>query len=242
MKIALVNIGLMKVLSGGLLAVLAVIVPLQARAQVVDLNGGHFRVAGFGRVAWQPDLFELSFNVVSEAGDANGARERHLLAIAAARRVVEAQRAALSERSEDAPRLQQREGEGGRAVYRFDSRFVLRVSGVEALALLQQQLAESRVNAFELRPLSERLPEYGEQAQRQALRDAKRKAEMIAAEMGWTLTGATAVKFQDERPWWAPQTPTARQYGARAYNYAAEAPAQSGEVTAQVDVEYAYKR
>ncbi|MBT2746099.1 MULTISPECIES: SIMPL domain-containing protein [unclassified Lysobacter] len=232
----------MKIVASWLVALSALAWSAPAPAQLVDIDGGRFHVAGFGRVAWQPDLFELAFTVVSQGADARGARERHLPAVAAVRRIVEGQRAALSEQSEDAPRLQVREGEGGRSTHRFDTRFVLRVRGAEAAALLQQQLADAGVATFEVRPLSERLPQYGDEARRQALRDARRKAELIAGEMGWKLTGATAVKFQDERPWWLPQTPTARQYEARAYNYAAEAPAQSGEVTSQVDVEYAYKR
>ncbi|MGO1072533.1 SIMPL domain-containing protein [Lysobacter sp. CA199] len=226
----------MKIVASCLLALCALIGPTQAQAQVAD--GGRFHVAGFGRVAWQPDLFELAFDVATQAEDASGARERHLSAVAAARRIVEARQTALSERSEDAPRLRIRDGGG----YRFDTRFVLRVRGAEALMSLQQQLAEAGVAEFEVRPLSERLPEYGDRARRLALQDAKRKAELLAVEMRWTLLGATAVTFQDERPWWLPQTPVARQYGARAYNYAAEAPAQSGEVTSQVDVEYAYRR
>ncbi|MGH8081464.1 MAG: SIMPL domain-containing protein [Lysobacter sp.] len=232
----------MKIVLGCWLILLTLMWPLQTRAQLVDVNGGRFHVAGFGRVAWQPDLFELSFTVTTQADEAGTAGERHRSALEAVRGLVDAQRAALSERSEDAPRLQTRDGDGSRSAYRFDSRFVLRVRGTEALMILQQQLAQAGVAGFELRPLSERLPEYGDQARRLALQDAQRKAGLIAAEMRWTLGGATAVKFQDERPWWLPQTPTAQQYGARAYNYAAEAPAQSGEVTSQVDVEYAYKR
>lgn len=216
---------------------LALALAAPARAQSVDPQGGRFHVAGFGRVAWQPDLFELAFTVITEQADADRARARHLATLERVRGVLDEYIAALSERSEDAPRLQRRD-DG----YRFDSRFVLRVRGMEPLAALQQRLMQDSVSEFELRPLSRRLPEYGDQARREALRDAKRKAESIAAEMGWTLTGATAVRFQDERPWWTPQTPVARQYGARAYNYAAEAPAHTGEVTSQVDVEYAYRR
>lgn len=218
----------------GLALALAVAVP--ALAQSADPQGGLFHVAGFGRVAWQPDLFEMAFTVITEQADADRARERHLATLAVVRGVLDEHAAALTERSEDAPRLQRRD-DG----YRFDSRFVLRVRGMAPLAALQQRLMQDSVSDFELRPLSQRLPEYGDRARREALRDARRKAESIAAEMGWTLGAATAVRFQDERPWWTPQTPVARQYGARAYNYAAEAPAHSGEVTAQVDVEYAYR-
>ncbi|KRB03302.1 SIMPL domain-containing protein [Lysobacter sp. Root690] len=212
-----------------------------ARAQGVD--GGRFHVAGFGRVAYQPNLFELSFAVVSDAADASVALRQHQPVVAAVRQVVQAHRGELSELSVDAPRLTTRSGDESGAGYRYSTRFVLRVRGDDALALLQQQLSQAGVAEFEsLRPLSDRLPEYADKARRLALQDAKRKAALIAAELGWTLDAATAVKFEDDRPWWTPQTPTARQYGARAYNYAAEAPAQTGEVTAQVDVEYRYSR
>lgn len=214
-----------------------------ARAQGVD--GGRFHVAGFGRVAYQPDLFELSFAVVSDAADGHAALQRHQPVVAAVRQVLQTHRGELSELSVDAPRLTTRSdgvGDGGPG-YRYSTRFVLRVRGDDALARLQQQLSQAGVAEFDsLRPLSDRLPEYGDQARRLALQDAKRKAAVIAAELGWTLDAATAVKFEDDRPWWTPQTPTARQYGSRAYDYAAEAPAQTGEVTAQVDVEYRYSR
>lgn len=207
-------------------------------------ESGRFHVAGFGRVAYQPDLFELSFTAISDAADAATALQRHQAAVEAVRQVLQAQRAALTEQSADAPRLTTRDdGDGAAPRYRYSTRWVVRVRGEAALALLQQRLSQAGVAGFDgLRPLSERLPEYGDQARRLALQDARRKAGVIAAELGWTLGAATAVKFEDDRPWWLPQTPTSRQYGARAYDYAAEAPAQGGEVTAQVDVEYRYTR
>lgn len=225
------------------LTLLAAALWLSPTARAQDVDGGRFHVAGFGRVAYQPDLFELSFAVVSDAADARAALQRHQPVVAAVRRVLQTHRGELSELSVDAPRLTTRDGGEGGAAYRYSTRFVLRVRGDDALALLQQQLSQAGVGEFEsLRPLSDRLPEYGDQARRLALQDARRKAAVIAAELGWTLDAATAVKFEDDRPWWTPQTPTARQYGARAYDYAAEAPAQTGEVTAQVDVEYRYSR
>ncbi|SDW07196.1 SIMPL domain-containing protein [Lysobacter enzymogenes] len=209
-----------------------------AAAQSAD-SGGRFRVAGFGRVAWQPDLYELAFAAVGDGADAKIARERFEPALAAVQRVVDAHAGALSERSQDAPRLHSRGSEQAPA-WRYSSRFVVRVRGDAELARMQQELAEAGVAEFELRPLSQRLPEYTEQAQRLALQDAQRRARATAQELGWRLRGARAVKFLDERPWWLPQAPTARQYGARAYDYAAEAPAQSGEVTAQAEVEFEY--
>ncbi len=200
------------------------------------------RVIGFGRVAYLPDLFELAFDVSTPAADARSARERHLPAVAAAQAAVRAAGAALADASQDAPRLRRLEASGGPAGYRFDTRMVVRVRGAEAVAALQQRLAESGIEPFErILPLSERLPDYTAQAQRQAVQDARRRAQTLAGELGWRLGAAIAVKVLDERPWWAPQAPTARQYGARAYNYAADAPEQGGEVTAQVEVEFAYR-
>lgn len=211
-----------------------------AAAQPVE-TGGHFRVAGFGRVAWQPESYELAFAAVGDGADAQAARERFEPALAAVRRALDAHAGAVAGRAQDAPRLHSR-GSGQAPAWRFSSRFVVRVRGDAELARLQQALAEAGVEEFELRPWSERLPDYTEQAQRLALRDAERRARATAEELGWTLRGARAVKFLDERPWWSPQTPTARQYGARAYDYAAEAPAHSGEVTAQAEVEFEYSR
>lgn len=214
--------------------------PAAAAAQAVD-TGGRLRVAGFGRVAWQPDAYELAFAAVGDGADARAARERFEPALAAVRRVLDAHAGALAERAQDPPRLHARGGAEAPA-WRFSSRFALRVRGEAALIRLQQELAEAGVAEFELRPSSERLPDYTEQAQRLALRDAQRRARIAAEELGWRLGGARSVKFLDERPAWLPQTPTARQYGARAYDYAAEAPAQTGEVTAQAEVEFDYSR
>lgn len=218
---------------------LALVMPAVA-AQEIE-TGGRLRVAGFGRVAWQPDLYELAFAAVGEGADARAARARFEPVQASIRRALDAQAGALVERSQDPPRLRSR-GTEAAPLWRVSSRFVLRVRGDAALLRLQQALAEAGVGEFDVRPLSERLPEYTEQAQRLALRDAERRARAIAEELGWRLRGARAAKFLDERPWWLPLAPTARQYGARAYDYAAEAPAQTGEVTAQAQVEFEYSR
>lgn len=199
------------------------------------------RVAGFGRVAWQPDQYELAFAAVGEGVDPGAARARFEPAQAAVRRALQAHAAALSERAQEPPRLRSH-GSAQAPAWRYSSRFVVRVRGDAGLIGLQQALAEAGIAEFELRPWSERLPDYTEQAQRLALRDAQRRAEATAQELGWRLRGARAVKFLDERPWWSPQTPTARQFGARAYDYAAEAPAQTAEVTAQAEVEFDYSR
>lgn len=219
---------------------LGLALPAAAAAQEIE-TGGRFRVAGFGRVAWQPEAYELAFAAVGDGADAKAARERFEPALAAATRALDAHAGALAARTQDAPRLRSGGSEQVPA-WRFSARFVVRVRGDAELTRLQQALAEAGVGEFELRPWSERLPEYTEQAQRLALRDAERRARATADELGWRLRGARAVKFLDERPWWLPQTPTARQYGARAYDYAAEAPAQTGEVTAQAEVEFEYSR
>ncbi|WP_394539562.1 SIMPL domain-containing protein [Lysobacter enzymogenes] len=219
---------------------LGLAMPAAAAAQDIE-TGGRLRVAGFGRVAWQPDQYELAFAAVGDGVDANAARERFEPAQAALRRALDAEAGALAGRAQDPPRLQSR-GTQAAPQWRFSSRFAVRVRGEAAVVRLQQALAEAGVAEFELRPFSERLAEYTEQAQRLALRDAQRRARATAQELGWRLRGARTVKFLDERPWWSPQAPTARQYGARAYDYAAEAPAQTGEVTAQAEVEFEYSR
>ena len=127
--------------------------------------------------------------------------------------------------------------------YRYQTRFALSLRSREALMRLQQRLAELGIDGLDqVQPLSQRLPEYADQARRLALQDAQRKAETLAAAAGWRLLGPVAVRIEDDRPWWTPQPPTARQYGARAYNYAADAPVRGSETTAQVEVEYAYAR
>lgn len=205
-------------------------------------QGGRFRVAGFGRVAFEPDLFGFAFVVVSEAPEPGAARLRHEQAVALARDAIAAQRAELDETAADAPGLQRRD-DAPATRYRYQTRFALRLRSREALMRLQQRLAELGIDGLDqVQPLSQRLPEYADQARRLALQDAQRKAETLAAAAGWRLLGPVAVRIDDDRPWWTPQPPTARQYGARAYNYAADAPVRGSETTAQVEVEYAYAR
>ncbi|MBX9401542.1 SIMPL domain-containing protein [Lysobacter sp. BMK333-48F3] len=212
-------------------------------AQAVDpARAGRFHVAGFGRVAFDPDRFGFAFVVVSAAAEPGAARERHERDLAQVRAAIDAQRAELDETGADATGLQRRD-DAAATRYRYQTRFVLRLRSREALMRLQQRLAELGVEELDrVQPLSQRLPEYAEQARRLAMQDAQRKAETLAAAAGWRLLGPVAVRIENDRPWWTPPPPTAPQYGARAYNYAAEAPARGSETTAQVDVEYAYAR
>lgn len=203
--------------------------------------GGRFRVAGFGRVAFEPDRFGIAFVVVSAAAEPGAARERHERDLAQVRAAIDAQRAELDETASDATALHRRD-DAAATGYRYQTRFVLRLRSREALMRLQQRLAELGVEELDrVQPLSQRLPEYAEQARRLAMQDARRKAETLAAAAGWRLLGPVAVRIEGDRPWWMPP-PTAPQYGARAYNYAADAPASGSEAVAQVDVEYAYAR
>jgi uncharacterized protein YggE len=87
---------------------------------------------------------------------------------------------------------------------------------------------------------SEKLPLYLQQARKEAIKDARNKAELAATELGWTITGAVGISFQESD--WAGQK-TSAAYGSRMYEYdPTKRPDLTTYASSQVNVTFAFEK
>jgi uncharacterized protein YggE len=202
-----------------------------------------FTVTGFGRVFYEPDSFDLSFGVTTEDPDVQKCKERHLAALASVQGFLEKHKEKTLSLKQDVTRLDTIYHDPPRQrVFRFTSSYVARVKDVPSLPMLQEGLITAGVtDIYGLDLFSEKMPQLVEQARKEAIADAKRKAKLAAEELGWNLTGASNISFQEAE--WYGERKASVQFGSRAYTYDREKkPEFTNYVSSQVSVVFTCER
>lgn len=201
-----------------------------------------FSVSGNGRVFYEPDAFDLSFAIVTDDPEVQKCKAAHLATLAKVKEVLDTAKDQTLSLKQDATRLERGHPNENKArFFRFTTSYVIRVKDVKTLLPLQESLISAGVTDITgLDMISEKLPRLMEQARKEAIKDAKNKAELAASELGWALAGASNISFQ-EAEW--PGQKASVTYGARIYEYdASKRPDQTTFVASQVSITFAFER
>jgi uncharacterized protein YggE len=222
-----------------------------ACASFGETTDRQFGVSGFGRVFYEPDAFDLLFGIVTEDVDVQVCKERHLAATKNVKSFLDEHKAQFVSLKQDATVLgtswqnvPRAPSDRGR-VYRFESKYMARIKNPTSLVLLQEGLISSGVtDIYELDTFSENMPKLFEQARKEAIKDAKGKAQLAAQELGWSLQSAASISFQDgEDPYyyWRVRGKASQAYGSRVFAYDRDQrPEFTNYVTAQVQIMYRF--
>lgn len=209
------------------------------------LAESNFSVTGNGRVFYEPDAYDLSFEIVTENPDIQKCKETHLAALEKAKAILDKSKDKIISLKQDATRLETvhpHESNAERRYLRFTTSYVARVRDTTSLLPLQEGLISAGVTGIlGLDMFSEKLPQLIEQARKEAIKDAKAKAELAASELGWNLTGASNVSFQ-EADWYSDRKASGN-FGSRAYTYdRSKRPDITTFVASQVTIAFTFEK
>ena len=161
-----------------------------------------FSVSGYGKVFYDADTCDLMFAVVTETPDVLSCKEKHQKTTAAVKDYANSslpEKALFAEVSTDLEIVDRYRGNEDITVYRFQTLFSLRTKKVAKLSEIQADLVSRGVNRIlAVKLFSDRLPKLIDKARKLAIADARAKAELAAAELGWDLVGATDIAFEED--------------------------------------------
>jgi uncharacterized protein YggE len=199
-----------------------------------------FSVSGYGRIFYEPDSYDLSFGIVTDDPDVQKCKSTHLAALGKVKEFLDANKDRILSLKQDATRLETAY-RNDKHFFRFSTSYVARVKETKSLAPLQEGLVSAGVTDItSLDIFSEKLPQLLERARKEAIKDAKSKAELAATELGWAITGASSISFQDGE--W-PSQKTSVTYGSRAFDYdASKRPDLTTYVVSQVNVAFTFDK
>ena len=202
-------------------------------------------VSGFGRIFYEPDSCDLSCAVVTDNPDIQKCKEAHLASMEKVRAVLDGRKEKIISLKQDAAKLETiyaNSGTGRDRVFRFTTSYIARVKDVTTLVPLQEGLISAGVtDIMGLDMFSEKLPQLVERARKDAIKDARAKAELAASELGWVLTGASNISFQ-EADWYGGQKPSS-VYGTRELAYSpAKRPELTTYVSSQVSITFTFEK
>jgi uncharacterized protein len=218
------------------IAILLLGLTLEASAQ------SQFSVSGYGRIFYEPDCYDLSFGVVTDDSDVQKCKATHLAALGKVKEFLDASKEKTLSLKQDATRLETvYRNDKAQRFFRFTTTYVARVKETKSLAPLQEGLVSAGVtDIIGLDMFSEKLPQLLERARKEAIKDAKSKAELAASELGWALTGASGISFQDA-DW--PSQKASTTFGSRGFDYdASKRPDLTTYVSSQVNVTFTFDK
>jgi uncharacterized protein YggE len=201
-----------------------------------------FSISGYGRIFYEPDSYDLSFGIVTDDPDVQKCKSTHLAAVEKVMEFLDANKEKTLSLKQDATRLETvYRNDKPQRLYRFSTTYVARIKETKSLAPLQEGLISAGVTDItSLDIFSEKLPQMLERARKEAIKDARSKAELAASELGWALTGASSISFQE--PEW-PGLKTSATYGSRAFAYdPSRHPDLTTYVSSQVSVTFAFDK
>jgi uncharacterized protein YggE len=199
-----------------------------------------FSVSGYGRIFYEPDSYDLCFGVVTDDPDVQKCKATHLAALGKVKEFLDANKDKILSLQQNATRLETAY-RNDKHFFHFATSYVARVKETKSLALLQEGLVSAGVTDItSLDIFSEKLPQLLERARKEAIKDAKSKAELAATELGWAITGASSISFQDGE--W-PSQKTSVTYGSRAFDYdPSRRPDLTTYVVSQVNVAFTFDK
>lgn len=158
-----------------------------------------FEASGFGRVFYEPNSYDLSFGVVTDNVDIQICKDAHLAAVEKVRGFLDAHKDKIVSLKQNVSRLE--------TIYpnfkeerflRFTTSYTIRVKEANSLLSYQEGLISAgATDIYGIDIFSDNLPQLTEQARKEAIKDAKSKAELAANELGWKLAGATNIRFDE---------------------------------------------
>jgi uncharacterized protein YggE len=185
-----------------------------------------FSVAGYGKVFYTPDRFDLTFAVVTEEAEVLRCKEKHLAVLARVKAFLDQQTETMTSLRQDATVLDRVYEPGSsptRRVFRYTTAFTARLREAHALLPFQEGIVSAGVTDLHgLDLFSSRQNELLDQARREGIKDAKQKAELATKELGWSSLKAMNITFNDES--WRKNRASVN-YGSRIYAAKPETPA-----------------
>ena len=159
-----------------------------------------FRVSGYGKIFYVPDRFDLTFSVITEDVSVGPCKDRHMLILNAVKTFLDRQGKSMVSLRQDATTLDRAYlPSPERRVFRYVTTFTARLRDAIVLLPFQEGLITAGVTDLHgLDLFSSRQTEWQEDARREAIKDARRKAELAAKELGWKLSHATDITFSEE--------------------------------------------
>ena len=172
------------------------------------------RITGYGKIFYSPDRFDLSFAVVTENVDPSRCKEQHLAALTKLKAFLDEQGKALVSLRQDATTLNRPLLSHNERPFVYTTSFSARLREASVLIPFQEGIVNAGVTDLQgLDFFSERQPELLDEARREAIKDAKRKAELAAKELGWKLSGANDIAFTEES--WRSNPKASVYFGSR---------------------------
>ena len=172
------------------------------------------RITGYGKVFYSPDRFDLSFAVVTENLDPSRCKEQHLATLTKLKAFLDQQDKTLVSLRQDATTLNRAALPNNERPFVYTTSFSARLRDALALIPFQEGIVNAGVTDLQgLDFFSERQPELLDQARREAIKDARRKAELAANELGWKLSGANDIIFTEES--WRSNPKASVYFGSR---------------------------
>jgi hypothetical protein len=175
-----------------------------------------FTVSGYGKVFYEANMCDMVVGVVTEDEDVLECRSRHektLDAIAAHVNQLDSDEVVFGTIATDLSIRDRSSRELGDEIFRYQTLFSIRLKELERLSRMQSELVGLGVNRiFDVKLLSDELPDLIDRARKQAIADARDKARLAASELNWTLGSAVAIAFNED-PWSRARLSTT--YGAR---------------------------
>ena len=216
---------------------------LSVAATVGAFAQSQFAVSGTGRIFYEPDAYDLSFSIVTDDPEIQRCKESHLAAIEKVKGFLDQHKDRVISLKQNASRLETiYRNDQKQRFLRFTTSYVARVRDSKSLLPLQEGLISSgATDILGLDVFSEKLPELIAQARKEAIKDAKTKADLAASELGWVLSGASNITFQE--PDWYGDRKASVNYGSRAYAYdTSNAPDMTTYVSSQVSITFTFDR
>jgi uncharacterized protein YggE len=203
-----------------------------------------FGVTGNGRIYYEPDAYDLSFGIVTDDPEIQQCKESHLAAIEKVKGFLDQNKDKVISLKQNASRLETmyRNDPLPKRFLRFTTSYVARVRDAKSLLPFQEGLISSGVtDILGLDLFSEKLPQLIAQARKEAIKDAKTKAELAASELGWVLSGAANIGFQESDSY--ADRKASVNYGSRGYAYdTAKAPDMTTYVSSLVTITFTFER
>jgi uncharacterized protein YggE len=180
-----------------------------------------FATSGAARVFYEPDAYDVSFGIVTDDPDIQKCKTQHMATLKATTDFLAQNKEKVFSLKQEATKLETVYNDNARSkFYRFTTDYVARVKDPKALAPFQEGLITSGVtDIYKLDLFSEKLPELIDQARKQAIADAKHKAELAATELNWKLLGPRGIEFREAEYPWMTERQASGGMVSRAYNY-----------------------
>jgi hypothetical protein len=171
---------------------------------------------------------------VTEDSNLSQCKEKHLAVLAELKGFLDKQGKVLVSLRQDATKLERGQNPYEKRPHRYTTTYTARLKEASTLLPFQEGIVTAGVNELQgLDMFSSRQSELLNEARREAIKDARSKAELAARELDWKLSGATGISFLES--YWHNKQAASVNYGSRASMTTPALPGAGADLSTYVD-------